>query len=234
MLAQYERQAQHRHSNHPTQLVVVESGAALGACANISAAKFKQPVVTESKIAHSGAARNAGLAVVRAAGGGIVCFWDDDDWYGPQYVREAAYALQQTGATVVGKQWHYVDYDGEYMFRFNEQRSPNICRAVVGPTITVRSEDALSFESRYLDDILWCEAMRQQGATFSLTSMEHYVHRRHSGNYTGHYSVEQLVYRMGEGSYLGAPDYAVAAGERPATPLKAVRPHALWEEPAAA
>lgn len=232
MFDQYESQSQREHSDQPTRLVVVESAGAIGACQ----AQGRPPaLVAVSATPHSGAARNAGLAAVNAAGGDIVCFWDDDDWYGPQYVREAVQALEHSGATVVGKQWHYVDYESKYLFRFNEQHSATAARrSVIGPTITVRAGDALPFESRYLDDCLWCDAMRRRGATFHSTSMQHYVHRRHSGNYTGHYSVEYLVYTLGEGSYLGAPDYAVASGEREAVAVKAVRPHALWEEPAAA
>jgi hypothetical protein len=230
MVRQYQAQTQRFLIDHRSQLVIVESPSARGTTPRTMLSAWCDLIV-HCDIPHSGAARNAGIEAVKECGGDIVCFWDDDDWYGPEYVHEAATALETSGATVVGKQYHYIDFEGQHLFRFNVGYAERFCNSVIGPTITVRVEDALPFESRYLDDYLWCEAMREKGATFWSTSMNHYVHHRHPDNYTGRHTVESLVYQRGMGSYLGAPDLAFATGEREAISLKTVRPYEIWEPP---
>lgn len=55
-----------------------------------------------------GAARRAGVAA--APEGAYVVSMDDDDWYGPDYLREHA-SLAKVGR-IVGKQLHFVSFEG--------------------------------------------------------------------------------------------------------------------------
>ena len=71
----------------------------------------------------------------------VVAKIDDDDDYGPHYLRDQLFALAYSGADVVGKQAHYVHLAGRELtaLRFPE-REHKFTDLVMGPTIvTTRS-----------------------------------------------------------------------------------------------
>ena len=75
-----------------------------------------------------------------AAGGEVVAKIDDDDLYGPFYLRDQLDALRYSGADVVGKQAHFVhiaDSDVTALrFGWREHRFTDF---VMGPTIVART-----------------------------------------------------------------------------------------------
>jgi hypothetical protein len=82
--------------------------------------------------------------LVAAAGGDVVAKMDDDDLYGPHYLSDQLYALDYSGADVVGKQAHYVRLETPdvTLLRFGE-REHRLTDFVMGPTLVTRRGTAL-------------------------------------------------------------------------------------------
>lgn len=76
---------------------------------------------------------NAG---VTASTGAVVTKMDDDDWYGPNYLRDQLAVMRVTGADVVGKQatYLYVESADVTLLRFSE-REHRWTDFVLGPTL---------------------------------------------------------------------------------------------------
>jgi hypothetical protein len=81
--------------------------------------------------------------LVEAADGDVVAKVDDDDLYGPQYLSDQLYALDYSGADVVGKQAHhmYLASHDATILRFPD-REHRYTDLVMGPTIVTRREVA--------------------------------------------------------------------------------------------
>ncbi|KAD4007142.1 glycosyltransferase [Arthrobacter yangruifuii] len=81
---------------------------------------------------------------VRAASGEVVAKMDDDDHYGPRYLSDQLYALEYSGADVVGKQAHYMHLrsSNAVLLRFGH-REHRYTDFVMGPTIVTRRTLAL-------------------------------------------------------------------------------------------
>lgn len=78
---------------------------------------------------------------VDAADGDVVAKMDDDDLYGPHYLSDQLYALDYSGADIVGKQAHYMylaDVNAT-LLRFAE-REHRFTDFVMGPTIVTRRD----------------------------------------------------------------------------------------------
>nr|WP_245617365.1 glycosyltransferase [Knoellia subterranea] len=74
--------------------------------------------------------------LVEAASGEVVAKMDDDDVYGPNYLRDQLFALDYSGADVVGKQAHHMWLEAldVTIVRFPE-REHRFTDLVMGPTI---------------------------------------------------------------------------------------------------
>lgn len=74
--------------------------------------------------------------LVTAADGDVVAKVDDDDLYGPHYLSDQLYALDFSGAEVVGKQAHHMYLEGQdvTILRFPD-REHRYTDLVMGPTI---------------------------------------------------------------------------------------------------
>ncbi|UWX96118.1 glycosyltransferase [Arthrobacter zhaoxinii] len=81
---------------------------------------------------------------VEAASGEVVAKMDDDDHYGPNYLSDQLYALEYSGADVVGKQAHYMHLrsSNAVVLRFGH-REHRYTEFVMGPTIVTRRTLAL-------------------------------------------------------------------------------------------
>lgn len=82
---------------------------------------------------------------IQAADGEVVAKVDDDDHYGPHYLSDQLFALDYSGADVVGKQAHYVHLaaSGATMLRYGP-REHRFTDFVMGPTITTPRTVALA------------------------------------------------------------------------------------------
>jgi hypothetical protein len=79
--------------------------------------------------------------LVDAADGDVVAKMDDDDLYGHQYLSDQLYAMDFSGAEVVGKQAHYMYLEAQdaTVLRFAE-REHRYTDFVMGPTIVARRD----------------------------------------------------------------------------------------------
>lgn len=79
--------------------------------------------------------------LLAAADGDVVAKMDDDDLYGPQYLSDQLYAMEYSGAEVVGKQAHYMYLEGmdATILRFAD-REHRYTDRVTGPTIVARRD----------------------------------------------------------------------------------------------
>ncbi|WP_418909119.1 glycosyltransferase family protein [Glutamicibacter endophyticus] len=78
---------------------------------------------------------------VQHAGGDFITKMDDDDLYGENYLFDQVAALRYSGATIVGKQAHfmYLADSNATLFRFGE-REHRFTNLVMGPTMLGSSE----------------------------------------------------------------------------------------------
>jgi hypothetical protein len=125
-------------------------------------------------------ARNVALAYARRTNPvGFFVFWDQDDWYGDDYMIEAWEHRHR--ADVIGKGSCYYELsDGRVVF-LNVERENAPSEAVRGPTMSGWVGKALDFPScnGWGEDEAWQQAMRAAGRTFYATSRKNFLGRRH-------------------------------------------------------
>jgi hypothetical protein len=193
------------------RLWIVENGPAIGTWARLSLPADR--VLTSR--AHQSHARNVGLNELRSTGGGYWAGFDDDDWYGAEYLTEIA--AQADKANVVGKRQHFIGIDDRYLFLFLDHLQSRYTIALTGGALAAWSEESVDFPiQRVAEDIGWCSLMRRAGARIYNTSAYHYLYRRCTdGHHTsGAQSIDRLIYQHGRGNYLGLLSHRVVSGER--------------------
>ncbi|PYI68836.1 glycosyltransferase [Arthrobacter livingstonensis] len=131
---------------------------------------------------------------VRAASGQVLTKVDDDDYYAPHYLSDQLYALEYSGADIVGKQAHYMHLadHGATLFRFPD-REHVWTRSVMGPTIMGHSRVFVDHpfadvgrgeDSRFLESVLldngtiysadrynYCQQRAGNGHTWQVSDM---------------------------------------------------------------
>jgi hypothetical protein len=180
-------------------LVVVENGAALG-----SFAAREGVTVVSSAVAHQAAARNAGLTWLRANGGGAWAMFDDDDYYGADYLSDVEHALSSSGAVAVGKPWSFVMFDdGLWRFSKGKEHCWADSFSLTGGSLAGASTDVVEFPTRPDDDVGWCAAMRARGARLWSGSPFHYCYDRRGNRRDRAIPGAQVIIRFG----FGAADF---------------------------
>lgn len=170
-------------------IVVVENGAGVGSCAR---AGFR-PTLTLTSDQHQSAAKNVGLAEMRERGATHWLSWDDDDWYGPEYVAEALAAFG-AGHEVIGKAAHFVKLANNctYFIAYAEQdiQSDRYVDTVKGAARgAVFWDDQPSFREDMAsgEDTQWALDVGAQGKRIWAVSPFHFCYMRHGRSY-GHAS----------------------------------------------
>ena len=157
------------------RIVFAENGEGVG-CVDPGTSDFLSVVRAPASVS---AARNAGLDWVRANGGGAWAMWDDDDWYGPDYLQEAVLGMLGSGCALAGKVPHFVMFpDGLYrMVGGDEDRVTQ--RAVTGGTLCGLTADGLPrFEGELREDVTFCNAARSLGQKIWASSRRGYCYDR--------------------------------------------------------
>lgn len=197
------------------KLCLVENGRAVGACTQYNV----QPDLLLTSEQHQAIAKNTALAEIRARGGGFFAAWDDDDWYGPEYLAELAGAARD--AELVGKNAHFVDVGGD-MLLCHRDRIGYEAPYLAGSGLAGFAE-AVGFYpvQRVSEDIDFCLRLRSEGARILNLSPYHYLVRRYYEGARHTWSIAQANYLLEQrGAWalsLGPPDEAIVTGERPIT-----------------
>lgn len=163
-------------------LVVVENGRGRGSC---EAAQLRPNMLVSADCKTPGAAKNLGLKVAKALGFTHWATFDDDDWYGPEYLAELVAAFN-AGHEVVGKAAHFTKLaSGEVVFFScgdGEIRANREAGSIQGPTIASSFWDGMPLfdeSAEWGEDNLWCNAVKSLGKPAWATSPFNWCYLRH-------------------------------------------------------
>lgn len=145
--------------------------------------------VADLQIAHMDEAQPLGACLRQAvsmADGDVLTKMDDDDFYAPNYLRDLLNALQYSGASVVGKQAHYMyvaSLDAT-MLRF-PHREHRWTDRVMGPTMTGYRDvfEAVPFADLTRgEDSDWLDRVVRSGATIYSADRFNFIQQRSGGH----------------------------------------------------
>lgn len=198
------------------RLLIVENGPAVGACERYS----RKPHYVISSENHVARARNDGIYFVRDHGGGWICMWDDDDWYGPAYLSEVELMIRSGVADVYGKVRNFIGFQEHGLYLFNERNANGYTNHVHGPTIVFRSEDARTYPIvSTAEDVLWCLGMADMGARIWAGTINHYMYlRRRPEDHSWKASPERMMALSQFNDYyywFGEIDTDLVTGKKP-------------------
>lgn len=197
VLANFARQL------HPARLLLVLNGQARGV--EVPVGPWR---VIECEGGTPARPRNFGLEWVKAHGGGMVAFWDDDDHYGPGYVTEVVATLAGGRRRVAGKVVRFVQFDDGVYFFARKQDT-----AFLGGTIAGWAEELPPIPDLPChEDHEWCRELKLQGFELVTLSGAHYVYNRTGGNHAWKSTRVQMLYCYGPAFDIGRADSSVADG----------------------
>lgn len=145
---------------------------------------------------------------VAASSGAVLTKMDDDDYYGPYYLKDMLHALDYSKAAVVGKLAHYMHFKGN---RATVLRMPHMehrsSRIVMGPTITARREifEAHPFEALNRgEDTAFLKSVHSSGGFIYSADRFNFCQMRQAEGHTWAVSDEELA-ASGEIKFFGEP-----------------------------
>lgn len=135
--------------------------------------------------------------LVAAADGDLVAKVDDDDLYGPDYLRDQVAALGFSGADVVGKHAHYLRLEGRgvTVLRYPE-REHVFTHWVAGPTIVARRALAVAHPFPHVstgEDTGFLRAVVQAGGSVYAADRFSFCQVRRSHGHTWQVSDDELL-----------------------------------------
>ena len=145
-----------------------------------------------------GGARNVGLRHARDRGHGWAVFWDDDNYYGPDYLAEIE--REREGHDVLSKGLAFVQHDSGLW----KYETP--LRFFPGHSTAVRVAEALDFPEWSLsEDVEWSRRMLAKGATWKHLPPWGLVYYRENPEEHAYDASEAIFLRAhGPARYLGA------------------------------
>ena len=194
-----------KRQNFKHRVCVVENGEARGAC---KAAGF-QPDVLLTSDEHQSHARNTALAWLRQhAPDAYWVAFDDDDYYGPEYVAEHA-GLAKHGQ-LVGKSTHWVLFEDWFLALFRPWESSGRGEICNGATIGAFVSESPEFPILDVgEDNDFARRFSAKGGKIYLSSPYHTAYcRRGNGRdeHTFQATHESFIRVMGNSYMVFAPD----------------------------
>lgn len=185
-----------RQSVH-ADAVVIENGPALGA--------YPGPAIVSGPSA--GAARNAALAYARARAHDWIIFLDDDDYYGPEYVRQCVRLIESERADAYHQGMAFVRFEDGALFAFRGQALEYAC--VIANSLVLRVSGAPDFpEMSGGEEKAWTRAY---GGRIAIAPPWHHIYNR-TGSNSWTATRVQMLYTYGSAHVIGnAPDDFVDA-----------------------
>ncbi|MBG6181389.1 glycosyltransferase family protein [Arthrobacter sp. CAN_A1] len=134
---------------------------------------------------------------VEAADGRVLAKMDDDDHYGPNYLSDQVFALDYSGADVVGKQAHYMHLtSSNAVLLRNGSAEHRFTDFVAGPTIMASAETmrSLRFEDvRIGEDTAFLRRLIAAGGTVYSADRYNYVQVRRGSGHTWQIDDSELL-----------------------------------------
>lgn len=133
--------------------------------------------------------------------------FDDDDFYGPNYLASAMQALENKKVSIVGKSSYYIYFKNKKALVFVSGIENDITDTVAGASLVFRKEvwDTVQFEKvNRAEDYFFIDQCKKNG--FNVYSLDHYdfaVIRHTTENHTWKVSDEDL---MGWGELVAYTD----------------------------
>lgn len=152
--------------------------------------------------------RNAGLAQFQREGSDIVCFWDDDDYYGPGYLGETVAELSGSRRRVVGKHARFTRFDSGLYYLLGAQDS------FLGGTMAGWANELPPVPDLPRDeDRVWCQELARAGFDLRNLTARHYVYNRCSGEHAWNTTKTQMLHAYGPALCFGSADDAIVDGQ---------------------
>lgn len=143
-----------------------------------------------------------------AADGQVLAKMDDDDHYGPQYLSDQLFALEYSGADVVGKQAHYMHLTtSDAVILRSGEREHRFSDFVMGPTIVARAElmrDNPFPDLRRGEDTAFLRNASAGGGTIYSADRFNYVQVRNGSGHTWQIGDAELL-ATGDLKFYGRP-----------------------------
>ncbi|RKR18681.1 spore maturation protein CgeB [Arthrobacter oryzae] len=134
---------------------------------------------------------------VAASTGEVLSKFDDDDFYGPDYLLDMLNALEFSQAAVVGKQAHYMHFlANEATILRSGHKEHRFSRLVAGPTITAARSvfESHPFEARSRgEDTRFLESVAQGGGAIYSADRFNYCQMRRGTGHTWDIADEELL-----------------------------------------
>jgi glycosyltransferase involved in cell wall biosynthesis len=148
--------------------VVVENGPALGA----------YPGATIVSGPSAGAARNAAIDYARAGGYDWIVFLDDDDYYGPEYVRQCVALAASGSADAYHQGMAFVRFEDDRLFAFGGTALGYAC--VIANSLVLRVDGAPYFpEMSGGEEKAWTKSYRGR---ITVAPPWHHIYNRTGSN----------------------------------------------------
>lgn len=145
---------------------------------------------------------------VAASSGAILTKMDDDDYYGPNYLRDQVNALMFSGADVVGKLAHfmYIESRNATLLRFNHMEH-RFSHMVIGATIMAKKSVFERYPFEELgrgEDTAFMRAVSDAGGKIYASDRYNYYVQRSASGHTWTATDDQLL-ASGDIQFWGNP-----------------------------
>lgn len=136
-----------KQSYKKTRLIIVENNQGLG-----SFPRLEGVIILKSR-AHVSHAKNTALDYIRKTGGGYCAIFDDDDFYGRDYLSEAIPHLGK--AKIIGKHQHFI-YQRDGLWLIQPEYSERPWHWCQGATQIFHSNEVGNFRVQKGEDVQFC------------------------------------------------------------------------------
>jgi len=173
-----------RQNYQNKSLVIVQNGPGLCTCQRLG---FEPDVLIDISKAHQSTAKNAALEYLRSRGESYFATFDDDDYYGPNYLDGIADGFDR-GFDVVGKSSIFVRYSDGRMHFIEQEGDLLEVNLVNGPTISgvITADMPLFKEFQWGEDNDWVAMVKSMGAKIWASSRHGFCWLRHAAHEHNH------------------------------------------------
>jgi hypothetical protein len=165
-----------KRQNFPNKkLILVENGDAIGTCKE----RGFEPDVLLTSGSHQATAKNEGLGYIRKHGYGFWATFDDDDYYGPNYLSEMIGYSDK--AEIIGKGDFFVRMAGGTLRSFEGIGTLEYTNFIHGPTICSWAELCMDFPNtgQIGEDCSLVQRMIEEGARVWASSKYNFIFHRY-------------------------------------------------------